>query len=183
MPAFVHFPAELLTSVRTALTNDRPPMEAVNLLRQVGFELGGAVDEALRAHVSEASGGAAPESISADEFWRKAADFFHEMGWGRVEHHRLHRGVGGLDLLNWVESGAGGGPPGAHISTGLFTDLLGRLAGGPVVVMEVPGGVGWTRLLFGSGETMGAVYQSISGGASLDEALKGLGMSTVTAES
>jgi hypothetical protein len=177
MPAtesFVHVPADLLTSVRKALTNDRPPMEAVTLLRQVGFELGGAVDGALRTHVSEATGGAAPESIGADEFWRKAADFFHGIGWGKVEHHRLHKGVGGLDLLNWVESGAGGGPPGAHISTGLFTDLLGRLAGGPVVVMEVPGGPGWTRLLFGSGETIGSVYQSISTGSSLDEALSRL---------
>jgi hypothetical protein len=174
MPAFVNVPSELLTSVRRALTNDRPPMEAVTLLRQVGFELGGAVDEALRAHVSEASGGAAAESLGADEFWRRAGDFFRDLGWGKVEHHRLHPGVGGLDLVNWFESGAGGGPPGAHISTGLFTDLLGRLADGPVVVMEVPGGTGWTRLVFGSAETMGAVYQSIAGGTSLDEALSRL---------
>jgi hypothetical protein len=168
---FVHVPAELLTSVRRALTSDRPPLEAVNLLRQVGYELGGAVDEALRTHVSEASGGAAAESMRPDDFWRKASAFFESLGWGKVEHQRLHPGVGGLDLINWVESGAGGGPPGAHISTGIFTDLLGRLAGAPVVVMEVPGGAGWTRLLFGSGETLASVYQSITGGASLEQAL------------
>jgi hypothetical protein len=34
---------------------------------------------------------------------------------------------------------------------------------------------GRTRLLFGAGETLGAVYQSLSTGASLDQALANLG--------
>lgn len=173
--AFVHVPAELLSSVRRALTNDRPPMEAVNLLREVGFELGSAVDEAMRAHVAEANGGAEIDSLDPETFWRSAAGFFEGLGWGRVEHERLHPGVGALDLVDWLESSAGGGPPGAHISTGIFTDLLGRLAGAPVVVMEVPSGPGRTRLLFGSGETLGTVYQALSGGATLDDALARLG--------
>ena len=92
-----------------------------------------------------------------------------------MEHSRPHPGVGALDLVDWIESSAGGGPPGAHISTGIFTDLLGKLAGAPVVVMEVPGGAGRTRLLFGSGETLGAVYQAIAGGATADEAIARLG--------
>jgi hypothetical protein len=173
--SFVHVPAELLSSVRRALTNDRPPMEAVTLLREVGFELGSAVDEAMRAHVTETAGSGAAETLDPDRFWRSASEFFEGLGWGRVEHTRLHPGVGALDLVDWMESGAGGGPPGAHVSTGIFTDLLGKLAGAPVVVMEVPSGPGRTRLLFGSGETLGAVYQSLAGGATLDDALARLG--------
>jgi hypothetical protein len=174
-PSFIEVPAELLSTVRRALTSDRPPMEAVTLLRTIGFELGGAVDQALRAHVSGENGGTAADSLDADQFWRSASGFFQKLGWGRIQHSRPHPGVGALELSNWIESGSEGGPPGAHVSTGIFTDLLGRLAGAAVVVMEVPAGSGRTRLLFGSGETLGAVYQSISGGASVDEALARLG--------
>ena len=168
---FVQVPAELLSAVRSALANDRAPMEAVNLLRQVGYELGSAVDAALRAHVSDANHGSAPEAVEPERFWKAAADFFQGLGWGHLEQSQPHPGVGAIDLVDWIESSAGGGPPGAHITTGIFTDLLGRLAGGSVVVMEVPAGPGRTRLLFGAGETLGAVYQSITTGATPDEAL------------
>jgi hypothetical protein len=97
------------------------------------------------------------------------------MGWGRVEHRRLHPGVGALDLVDWIEAGSDGGPAGCHLSTGFFTDLLGRVAGDGMVVMEVPAEGGRSRLLFGSGETLGAVYQSLAGGASLDNAIAQLG--------
>jgi hypothetical protein len=38
-------------------------------------------------------------------------------------------------------------------------------------VWAVPAEPGRSRLLFGSGETLGEVYQSLASGASLDEAL------------
>lgn len=172
---FVHVPAELFSSVRRALVRDREPLEAVTLLREVGFELGGAVDSGLRQHVTGASGGVDPYALDPDRFWNTASAYFDGLGWGRVEHHRVHPGVGALDLVDWIENGADGGPQGSHISTGIFTDLLGRIAGGAVVVMEVPLDAGRTRLLFGSGDTLGAVYQSLSTGSSLDQALARLG--------
>ena len=172
---FVQVPAELFSSVRRALVRDREPLEAVTLLREVGYELGGAVDSGLRQHVTRSSGGADPYALEPERFWSTASDYFQGLGWGRVEHRRVHPGVGALELVEWIENGADGGPQGSHISTGIFTDLLGRIAGGAVVVMEVPGEGGSTRLLFGAGETLGAVYQSLSTGASLDHALGTLG--------
>lgn len=172
---FVQVPAELLSSVRRALARDREPLESVTLLREVGFELGEAVHGALCDAVSAAHGGADPQSLEPDAFWEAASGYFTDLGWGRVEHRRLHPGVGAVDLLGWIENGADGGPPGCHVSTGIFTDLLGRLAGGPVVVMEVPVGEGRTRLLFGGQETIGRVYEAIAGGASHEEAVARLG--------
>lgn len=164
---FVQIPAGMISSMRRALASDRDPMEAVTLLRQVGYEAGEAVHAALAGHL----GGGAGE-LDADRFWRGVSDYFEEIGWGRVEHRRMHPGVGALDLVNWLEAGSDGGPAGCHLSTGFFTDLLGRVAGAGVVVMEVPSGEdGRSRLLFGSGDTLGAVYQSLAAGASLDEAL------------
>ena len=165
---FVQVPAGLISSLRRALANDREPMEAVNLLRQVGYEVGEAVSQNLAEHLGD--GGNAGE-VDADRFWNGVSDYFEGLGWGRVEHRRLHPGVGALDLVDWIEAGSDGGPAGCHVSTGFFTDLLGRVAGGGVVVMEVPAEAGRSRLLFGSGETLGEVYQHLAAGASLDDAL------------
>jgi hypothetical protein len=165
---FVQVPAGLISSLRRALANDRQPMEAVNLLRQVGYEVGEQVHQALSEHLA-ASGGVGEQD--ADAFWAGVSDYFEGVGWGRVEHRRLHPGVGALDLVDWIEAGSDGGPAGCHLSTGFFTDLLGRVAGDGVVVMEVQGEPGRSRLLFGSGETLGAVYQSLASGASMDDAL------------
>jgi hypothetical protein len=170
---FVQVPAGLISSMRRALANDRQPLEAVNLLRQVGYEVGEAVHQALSGHLA-ANGGDA-RALDADAFWQGVSDYFEGVGWGRVEHRRLHPGVGALDLVDWIEAGSDGGPAGCHLSTGFFTDLLGRVAGDGVVVMEVPGDPGRSRLLFGSGETLGAVYQSLAAGSSLDDAIAQLG--------
>ena len=167
---FVQVPAGLISSLRRALANDRDPLEAVNLLRQVGYEVGEAVHQALSEHLAATAGGDAGE-IDTDAFWQGVSDYFESIRWGRVEHRRLHPGVGALELVDWIEAGSDGGPQGCHLSTGFFTDLLGRVAGDGVVVMEVPAEAGRSRLLFGNGDTLGAVYQSIASGASLDEAL------------
>jgi hypothetical protein len=165
---FVQVPAGLISSMRRALANDRQPLEAVNLLRQVGYEVGEAVHQSLSGRLA---GGGDARGLDADAFWEGVSGYFQEMGWGRVEHRRLHPGVGALDLVDWIEAGSDGGPAGCHLSTGFFTDLLGRVAGDGVVVMEVPAEAGRSRLLFGSGETLGAVYQSLADGLSLDVAL------------
>ncbi|MDB4948797.1 MAG: hypothetical protein JWM27_1446 [Gemmatimonadetes bacterium] len=173
---FLHVPAELLSSVRRALTGDRDPLEAVTLLREVGYEVGGSVYGDLWAHVSHENGGAHALAVPTDRFWESASGYFERLGWGRLEHSRPHPGLGALDLLDWMEQGSDGGPAGCHISTGLFTDLLVRLAdGAPVVVMEVPGAGGGSRLLFGSEEALGAVYAAIQAGATPDEAVARLG--------
>lgn len=172
---FVQVPAGLISSVRRALAGDREPLEAVNLLRQVGYDVGQAVSAGLGDHLTAAYGGADPLSLEPDRFWAGVSDYFERLGWGRVEHRRLHSGVGALDLVNWLEEGSDGGPAGCHLSTGFFTDLLTRVAGEGVVVMEVPAERGRSRLLFGTGETLGALYESLSSGASLDEAVSRLG--------
>jgi len=170
---FVQVPAELISSVRRALVRDRDPLEAVTLLRQVGYDVGDRVYQGLADRLAQRGAGAG--ELDADSFWRAVSEYFQALGWGSVEHRRLHPGVGALDLVDWLEAGSDGGPAGCHLSTGFFTDLLGRVAGEGVVVMEVPSDSGGSRLLFGSGDTLGEVYQSLAGGASLDAALARLG--------
>jgi hypothetical protein len=171
---FVHVPAGLLSSVRRALVDDRPPLEAVTRLRQVGYELGSDVFDGLRERLEREGGDWA--ALEPEAFWRAAAEFFDALGWGTVEQRDLHPALGAADLMDWIEAESDGGPPGSHLTTGIFSGLLERMAGEPVSVMEVPtGDAGRSRLIFGRGDVLAAVYESIRDGASLDEAVERLG--------
>jgi hypothetical protein len=173
---FLQVPAGLLGTVRRFVVGDREPMDAVNVLRQIGYELGDEVYGSLQERLSRDYGGAEWNSLDPAEFWRAAATFFADRGWGTLQFRDLHPAVGVLELTGWVESEAGGGPRGAHLSTGLFSALLERLAGAGVAVMEVPSGsADRTRLLFARGEILGQVYEHVRTGASVEEALSRLG--------
>jgi hypothetical protein len=173
---FLQVPAGLLSSVRRALVNDRPPLEAVTLMRQVGYELGEEVFDGLRERLERDSGGEDWRALAPHAFWPMAAEYFVSLGWGSVEQRDLHPAVGALELRGWIEAESDGGPPGSHLTTGIFSGLLERLAGEQVAVMEVPSGdPGRSRLIFGRGEVLGEVYEGIRDGASVDEAVARLG--------
>lgn len=173
---FLQVPAGLLATVRRFVVGDREPMDAVNVLRQIGYELGDEVYDALRERLSRDYAGTEWGALDPTEFWRAAAGFFADRGWGTVSFRDLHPAVGVLDLTGWVESEAEGGPRGAHLSTGLFSALLERLAGAGVAVMEVPSGsADRTRLVFARGDVIGQVYEHIRTGASLEDAVARLG--------
>jgi hypothetical protein len=175
-PRFLQVPATLLGTVRRFVVGDREPMDAVTVLREIGYELGDEVYGSLQQRLSRDFSGAEWSSLDPAEFWRAAASFFADRGWGTLEFRDLHPAVGVLELTGWVESEAGGGPRGAHLSTGLFSALLERLAGGGVAVMEVPSGAAdRTRLLFARGDVLGQVYEAVRTGASVEEALSRLG--------
>lgn len=173
---FLQVPATLLGTVRRFVVGDREPMEAVTVLRQIGYELGEEVYGALQERLARDFSGSGWDALDPAEFWRAAAGFFADRGWGTLEFRDLHPAVGVLELTGWVESEAGGGPRGAHLSTGLFSALLERLAGGGVAVMEVPSGsADRTRMLFGRGDVLGQVYEGVRTGASVEDALARLG--------
>lgn len=173
---FLQVPATLLGTVRRFVVGDREPMDAVTVLRQIGYELGEEVYGALQERLARDFGGSRWDALDPAEFWRAAAGFFADRGWGTLEFRDLHPAVGVLELTGWVESEAGGGPRGAHLSTGLFSALLERLAGGGVAVMEVPSGsADRTRMLFGRGDVLGQVYEQVRTGAPVEDALATLG--------
>ena len=175
-PRFLQVPGTLLGTVRRFLVGDREPMDAVNVLRQVGYELGEEVYGALQERVSRDFSGTAWAELDPVEFWRAAAGFFDDRGWGTLVFRDLHPAVGVLELTEWVEGESGGGPRGCHVTTGLLTALLERLAGGAVAVMEVPSGdPARTRMVFGRPDVLGSVYEAVRGGASVEDAVAPLG--------
>jgi hypothetical protein len=173
---FVQVPGSLLSTVRAFVVGDRGPMEAVTALREIGYQLGEEVYAGLEERMSRDFPGTGWGELDPAEFWDAASGFFAERGWGSVAFHDLHPAVGVLDLSGWVEGESGGGTRGCHLSVGLFSALLERLAGDGVAVMEVPAAEpGATRLLFARGDVLGQVYESISTGAPLEDAVAALG--------
>lgn len=173
---FLQVPSGLLSSVRAFVVGDREPVEAVTALREIGYELGEEVYAALEERMARDFAGAGWTEVDPAEFWRAASDFFAERGWGTLAFQDLHPAVGELELNGWVEGESGGGPRGCHLSVGLFSALLERLAGGGVAVMEVPAETpDRTRLLFARGDVLGRVYETVRTGGSVDDAVAALG--------
>lgn len=174
----LRLPTLFLSALRRALAGGRSPVEAATLLRQVGYESGEAFHAALEDHLAR-EGGAAPDALPAEEFWSAFGRLWEEMGWGTLRHVQLHPGVGALDASDWAEAkGEEREHPGCHFTTGVLADLLSRVAGSEVAVMEVEcraAGDGRCRFLFGGVEALGEVYRGMTEGLPYAEAVERLG--------
>ncbi|HEX2093219.1 MAG TPA: 4-vinyl reductase [Longimicrobiaceae bacterium] len=177
---FVRLPGAFLPTVRRALAQGRDPMEAAVLLRQVGYDSGEGFYAALEHRIAWERPGASIGTLPDDEFWPEFAAFWDEIGWGTVRHEPLHPGVGALECTGWTEatSARESGEQFCHLTTGVFTHLLSRLAGGDVAVMEVEceaAGSDRCRFLFGSPAALGSVYEGMTQGLSPEDAVARLG--------
>lgn len=176
----VQLPTAFLPALRSALAQGRSPVEAATLLRQVGYGTGEAFHAALEEWLARESGADAADQLSAGEFWSAFGRFWESLGWGTVRHVQLHPGIGALDCTGWVEADSAGdaGQPSCHLTTGILAELLSRIAGGEVAVMEVECRAAddeRCRFLFGGATALGAVYQGMTEGLSYTEALQRLG--------
>lgn len=175
----VHLPAGFLAAVRRALAQGRSPVEAATLLRQAGYESGGGFFDALEHRVAWERPGATIGTLPEGEFWPEFSAFWEALGWGTVRHEQLHPGVGALDCAGWAESaGLETGQLSCHFTTGALADLLSRLAGSDVAVMEVEcraAGHERCRFLFGGAAALGGVYEGMTQGLPYGDAVARLG--------
>lgn len=163
-----------LLSLRSALLRDSGQQAAV-YLQEAGYAGGDALFATFRAWLSERTDIAA-EDLDVEAFEQRISEFFSESGWGRIEIGTIDDVVATLDSADWGESEAGSGMqhPACHITTGMFADLFGRLAGAPVAVLEVKcrsAGDPRCRFLIGNPGVMDAVYEEIGRGATYEAAV------------
>jgi predicted hydrocarbon binding protein len=178
----VQLPAAALTAFHRALSQDRSPAEAAALTRQMGFESGEGFYDALRDWLARRGtmlGVTEPAGLPADEFWSALAEFFQFLGWGRLEFARLHPGIAALSSTSWAEAepGSAARQPTCHFSTGVLADILGRVSGDNLAVLEVEcrsGGDDCCRFLIGGPEALRGVYERIREGAAFPQAVESL---------
>lgn len=166
----VMLPTGGLAELRRAI-EDTVPENAVRALREAGRRLAPDAETALGGSIH----GALPDVVAGD-FWTALGRYFEESGWGLVEHHDLVDGIGAAIARDWAEADPTEAreAPGCHLSTGLLAELLTRVAGEPVAVLEAScrsRGDDACRFLFGSPSTLVALHRQLSDGRSLDDAL------------
>jgi len=174
----IQLPAGGLSALRLALAEVQPASDSVATLRRIGFEMGERVHRELAERIGDEREGALDE-IPADEFWREVSGLFDELGWGRLGFEELHPGVASVTSGDWAEGEAEGlSTPGCHLTTGLLSDLLGRVAQADIAVLEVEcRGRGDDRclFLFGLPERLEDVFEEVRSGTAYGEALASLG--------
>lgn len=177
----LQFPPATLAAVHRAALQNRTPVEAAALVRQIGFETGEGFLEAfsrwLEHHRQDP--GADPSSLAADDFWHHLSAFFASLGWGRLEFEQLHAGVGALTSTQWAEAEAGSGArqPMCHFTTGMLADLLSRLIGSDLAVLEVAcrsRGDASCRFLLGSADALQTVFEGLRQGEQVEDAVRSL---------
>ena len=163
-----------LASLRAALLRDGGPGAAV-YLQEAGYAGGDALWDAFRRWLGERSD-ISPEDLDVEAFEERATEFFRDIGWGSLQIGTMNDVVATLDSSDWGEADPSSGldHPACHLTTGMFADLFGRLAGTPVAVLEVEcrsAGASRCRFLVGSPEVLDHVYEEIGRGASYEEAV------------
>ena len=171
-------PVGALGALHRSLAAGRSPIEAAEAARQLGFESGGEFHQAFE----EWLGGRETHdlgSLGPDGFWFGLSGFFSTLGWGTLSYEPLHPGVAALTSDAWAEADSAppGSYPACHFTTGLLSDLLGRVAGADLGVMEVEcraAGDARCTFLIGGREALQRVYEGIRDGGDYASAVRAL---------
>jgi len=165
---------DALAALHGALFRDLGGEAAAGYLQEAGYAGGAALFAAFNAWTAQHGYGTA-DSIAAADFPQLATQFFGDLGWGSISMTTLGEAVAALDCENWgeAEPDAAMEFPGCHLTTGMFADFFGRLAGTPMAVMEVECrsmGSPHCRFLLGNAESLHHVFEEMSRGVAYTDA-------------
>lgn len=168
-------PAASLAALRRSLTEQLGAETASVALQQAGHAAGDAFHQLLTG----AGQGNGLGEVSESDFWQRLNELLASRGWGQITFERAHEGIGAVVATNWAESDPdeNAANPSCFLSTGLFSNLLGHVAGRDVAVFEVEcrsRGDGRCRFFFGGVDTLDVLYDAIAGGQELPAALASL---------
>ena len=173
-PRDLVLPATALSALWSSLNRQAGSPAATQALHAAGHESGLALFEKL----NQGSHGPLAE-LDEGAFWHHVEETFRRGGWGTLSHQRIHPGLGLLSTADWAEADAanGDGHPGCAFTAGLFVGFLGRVADGPLAVLEVAcrtRGDGECHFAFGSERAIHELYGLLLDGVDLDRALQHL---------
>ena len=173
----VAMPRSAMAMLRETLLREGGPA-AASFLQESGYAGGESVSNAFARWLGS-NGHAGMSELGIESFARLVSQYFGELGWGSLGITRLNDAVAALDSAEWWESDpvARMDHPGCHISTGLLADILGRVSGQPLAVLEVECrsmGSHRCRFLTGSAEALERVYERMVKGAAYAEAVEAL---------
>lgn len=153
------------------------PDAAIAVLQETGYAAGEGVYAALSGWLGTHAGTERPEELDATLFAGALSDFFQASGWGSLAIAPLGGAALALDSPDWIEAEPGSAQiPMCFFSAGMLADLMGRVSGEQVAVMEVEcrsKGDSICRFLSASPATLQEVYDKMAAGMNYVEALHG----------
>jgi predicted hydrocarbon binding protein len=151
------------------------PDAAITVLQEAGYAAGEGVHQALRTWLGAHAGTDHPEELDATQFGGALSDFFQSSGWGQLSVKPVGGAALAFDSADWIEAEPGSTQmPMCFFTSGMLADLLGRVSGEQVAVMEVEcrsQGDSLCRFLSASPATLQEVYEKMTSGMSYAEAL------------
>lgn len=169
----IRIPADSVLALRRALARTVGAAEAASALREAGNAAGDLLHERLTRGAERDALGETPR----ESFWQRLSALFRELGWGSMEHQDLHPGVGALVGRDWFEVDPAARRPSCPFTTGVLANILGRVAGGEVAVLQVEcpdEGPRCCRFLFGGPDVLQELYGDLREGRDLQAALGAL---------
>lgn len=153
------------------------PDAAIAVLQESGYAAGEGLYTALCGWLGTHAGTERPEELDATLFAGALSDFFQSAGWGRLAIAPVGGAALALDSSDWIEAEPGSAQiPMCFFSAGMLADVMGRVSGEQVAVMEVEcrsKGDSICRFLSASPATLQEVYEKMAAGISYVEALQG----------
>jgi hypothetical protein len=180
-PAELALPVASLTALRRTLAASVGADDAARALQSAGVAAGDALFRVLAQGPGPSTGEPlSPADWTEGAFWRRFTELFERRGWGRLTNRVMHPGVSALDSTDWVEvdPDAGARRPSCHFTSGMIANLLGRVSGEDVAVLEVEcrsRGDERCRFLYGSPAALEIVYDAIREGQATEASLAALG--------
>lgn len=167
-------PANALISLRQSLRTEAGPLPAIHALHGAGYQAGDYMARAFFRELPEP-----PDQLPASAFWDSFRTFWSRRGWGSLTHDDAHPSLGLLRSDDWAEAGdeAAETQPSCTFTTGMLASLLGRVAEGPIAVLEVEcraRGDDECVFAFGSETRVHDLYGELLEGADLRGALDAL---------
>jgi hypothetical protein len=167
--------ARSLQTLRASLERDLGA-NAAAYLQEAGFVGGTDLFNAFCAWLAESTGVADPGTLDAAHLPGVLTAFFSNLGWGSLSVAPLGDAVLALDSADWAEAdpNAGAAYPSCHVTGGLLSAFFGHLGAGMMAVLEVEcrsRGEARCRFLAGAPETMHAMYERLSAGLGVEEAI------------
>lgn len=166
----IQLPAHSIRALRRTLVREVGGETATLALQEAGNSAGDTLYERL-GHDDDLG------EIPLAAFWDRLAALFRELGWGAVEHQAPHPGVGALVARDWFEVDESARSRSCPFTTGVLANILGRVAGSEVAVLQVAcdeGGPGCVRFLFGAPQVLDRLYSGLREGRDVGAGLAAL---------
>jgi predicted hydrocarbon binding protein len=171
----ISIPAASLHTLRRGL--ESAGVDAGEVLQHAGAAAGPTMLAAFGDWLHQERGVDSVAQLDRAHFDEALSAFFGHLGWGTLTVHPLGGGFLAIDSSDWAEAELGGSEwPTCHFSAGMLPAFLGRVSGHALAAIETEcrsRGDFHCRFVVGAPDNLKVLYERLTAGMSMEEAVRG----------